>query len=115
MMDNDGVEVLIGEEVIRVLLETFDLGIVFSNWHLELFTTFTLHRTAGGSVVYDPSVKSGDLNILWDLVGRSVQESRFENGLFLTFDNAARLELMQRPDRDAGRLQSRDWKRGEDF
>lgn len=114
-MDDDGVKVLIGEEVIRVLLENFDLGVVFNNWHLELFTTFTLRRAEGAIVVHDPSVKSGDLSILWGLVGRVVKESRFENGLFLMFDNDVQLEIIQRPDRNAGRLQSLDWRIGEDF
>lgn len=72
---------LVGDEIISINLNSFQVEFEFSRDILKIGGKFTLCREGNNDELFYPSKRTGALNALWILVGCSVTSIRWEMGV----------------------------------
>lgn len=114
-MLNEAAKVLVNEELIRILLETYHVVLIFNNYGIDLLESFQMQLVDGTSVEIDGNVQKGDVNVLWKQIGSKVKEVYVDHGLSIIFDNGNVLRVNQHPEKYVMSIKSLDLKIWEDF
>lgn len=106
---------LIGEELIRVLLETFHVELIFNNYGVQLFNVFNIQDVNKFVTIIDGKNKVGDISKLWNLIGFSLVGVKVEEKFSLIFNNGSILSIDRIPDKNVGTIQTLDLKFYDEF
>ncbi|MER8421158.1 hypothetical protein NKI95_22480 [Mesorhizobium sp. M0306] len=85
----------IGNELIRVLLESDSVDLKFIDVTVELWTLFKVAHDGGAGVWINPDNRNGDVSTIWSLVGTRLVEVALEDTVRIRFDNGS--EIMVPP------------------
>ncbi|ESX70675.1 hypothetical protein X759_22290 [Mesorhizobium sp. LSHC420B00] len=85
----------VGNELIRVLLENDSVHLEFAGVTVQLWTLFKVAYDGGPDVWIKPDNRSGDLSLIWALVGTRLVEVALEDTVRVRFDNGT--EIMVPP------------------
>jgi hypothetical protein len=62
----------IGDQLIRIRIEMYELHFEFENSALRIGAEFFLKHKGHSIAVFDPKHQAGDLNQLWKLIGKTI-------------------------------------------
>lgn len=96
-------EPLLGDELVRIVLETYGVELRFQRTNFQIWTRFLL-RADGVVATLDPEVRAGDLSPLWNLIGKTISDVQWKDAICLTFDGGTMLEIPSTPGHPRGAL-----------
>lgn len=81
---------LVGDELVRVSLETYEVDLKFQRHTLEIGSEFTV---VSGSLhaKIDPRSHMGNISAVWSLVGTTVQSVEWDQALTIRFSDGSML------------------------
>jgi hypothetical protein len=101
-MDEKSRDPLIGEELIRIVLERYEIELRFSRETIQIGAIFLLKGSDGVVATVDPTHREGNLSPLWRLVGKKVERASLGETISLAFDDGSTLEIPPSPGRPRG-------------
>jgi Family of unknown function (DUF6188) len=92
--ERDG-DPLVGDELIRITLETYEVHFQFGKSALQLGAPFLLEREGDVLAEVQPETRAGEISPLWQLVGKTVRKVVWTKSLRIVFSD--HLELLIPP------------------
>ena len=93
MTDSESDEYLVGEELIRVGLETYEVHLEFNKTVLHFWVEFWVRTGDGVATSIEPSNRRGDLVPLWNLIGATVKQCEWTDRILIVFSDGAEIEM----------------------
>ena len=97
---------LVGEELVRVVLEKFGTELVFEGHRLQIGGQFLLKHNGTILADFQPESQQGDLAQLWRLIGSKVIEISWGQMVMVQFDRGLSIEILPTPGRFRGTITS---------
>ena len=94
---------LVGDEVVRVSLETFEVDLRFQRSTLEIGCEFTIVSGSQREKI-DPESHTGNIFALWNLIGTTVQSVEWDEALSIRFSNGSMIQIPPTPGRQRGAI-----------
>ena len=94
-MNANGVEPLQGLELLRISLETYDVHLKFDGQNTLQISKPFLVSAQGAQIEIDPSSHAGQLGLLWDCIGATVNSVVWQAQIEIKFSNGISLVIPQ--------------------
>ncbi len=99
---------IVGDELIRINLELSGCDLNFRNFFAQMFGPFTITSKTGDSTRIDCTTRSGNLYVLWTLIGETITSFKWNDGIELTFSDGSTIRNRSEPGKIQGAFQSSD-------
>jgi Family of unknown function (DUF6188) len=90
-----GGDPLVGDELIRIALETYEVHLQFAKSTVQIGAPFLLEREGHVLATIQPESRAGEIGQLWQLVGKTVRDVVWTESLRIVFSD--HLELLVPP------------------
>jgi hypothetical protein len=80
-------EPYIGEELISIHIEAYEIHFIFTDTVLQVRTSFSVACDSEIFAEFNPSERKGDLVVLWAMIGRRAKNTSWENEVTIALDS----------------------------
>lgn len=93
-MDVPQANPILDEELIRISIEPYQIHFEFSNTVLQIGGKFSV-KSNSKHIIIDPENRSGEISILWKLIGRRAIKVDWNSEIVMEFEDKSLVKIMK--------------------